>query len=50
MFPQIWALYYRLDVFSRRARYDGFHPPPTLLRQLIDHDLPAILNQLDITP
>jgi hypothetical protein len=50
MFPQIWALYYRLDVFSRRARYDGFHPPPTLLRQLIDRDLPAILNQLGITP
>jgi hypothetical protein len=50
MFPQIWALYYRLDVFSRRARYDGFHPPPTLLSQLIDRDLPAILNQLGITP
>jgi len=50
LFPQIWALYYRLDVFSRRTRYDGFRPPPTLLRQLIDHDLPDILNQLGITP
>jgi hypothetical protein len=50
MFPQVWALYYRLDVFSRRTRYDGFQPTPTLLRQLVDHDLFAILNQLGITP
>ncbi len=50
MFPSLWRLYYRLDVFSRRARYDGFRPSPTLLRQLVEHDLPTILQTLGVSP
>lgn len=50
IFPHIWTLYFRLDVFSRRSRYEGFQPDPTLLRQLVDHDLPTILQSLGIAP
>ncbi len=50
LFPHLWTIYYRLDVFSRRARYEGFRPNPTLLRQLVDHDLPTILQSLGILP
>ncbi|MFN3422477.1 MAG: hypothetical protein ACK40X_12215, partial [Armatimonadota bacterium] len=47
-FPHIWTLYYRLDTFSRQARYEGIHPSPRLLRQLVDHDLTTILNSLGV--
>ncbi len=50
MLPTLWALYYRLDTFSRQARYEGFRPDPTLLQRLVDHDLPTILHALGITP
>lgn len=49
MFPHLWTLYYRLDVFSHRARYDGFRPDPNLLHQLIDHDLTTVLQSLSIS-
>ncbi len=48
LFPHIWTLYYRLDTFSRQARYEGIHPLPHLLRQLIDHDLTTILKSLGV--
>jgi hypothetical protein len=50
LLPNLWVLYYRLDTFSRQARYEGFRPDPTLLRQLIDHDLPTLLSALGIVP
>lgn len=46
LFPHIRTLYYRLDTFSRQARYDGIHRLPHLLRQLVDHDLTTILKSL----
>ncbi|MCS7264054.1 MAG: hypothetical protein NZ805_04395 [Armatimonadetes bacterium] len=50
MFPHLWRLYYRLDVFSRRTRYEGFQPDPVLLQQLVDHDLNTILRGLGTSP
>lgn len=48
LFPHIRTLYYRLDTFSRQARYDGIHSLPHLLRQLVDHDLTTILKSLGV--
>jgi len=50
MLPTLWALYYWLDTFSRQARYEGFRPNPTLLKQLIEHDLPTLLSALGVVP
>lgn len=49
LLPHLWHPYRRLEVASRRARYEGIHPSPHLLRQLIDHDLTTILNSLGVT-
>jgi hypothetical protein len=48
--PHLWHPYRRLELASRNARYEGVHPSPTLLRQLIDHDLPTLLSALGIVP
>ncbi len=50
LLPHLWRPYRRLEVASRRARYEGIHPTPTLLRQLVDHDLPTVLQSLGISP
>jgi len=48
--PQLWRSYRRLETASRLARYEGIRPSPTLLFQLVEHDLPTILQTLGVSP